>query len=83
MAKSDDTTLVIRPTTEYLDPKSQALVEALTAAILSARRDVTAPDPLATAAAAQYREIKGALRTHSEPILTPIPTPSTRYTSKG
>lgn len=83
MAKYDDTTQVIPPTTEYLDSHSQALVEALTAAILSARRDVPPPDPAATAAAAQYREIKGALRTHSEPILTPIPTPSTGYTSKG
>lgn len=62
-----------------LGSEQKALVAALTEAILSARQDVPPPNSDATAAATQYGQIKGALRTHSEPI----PTASTSNTSKG
>jgi hypothetical protein len=55
-----------------------AMTAALTEAIRAARRDVTPPDPAATDAATEYGKIKGALRTHSEPI----PKASTSITSK-
>jgi hypothetical protein len=64
MAKTDN------PPVEYVPPPYQnqnAIADALkdlTAAI-SARRDVPQPSKEATRAAAQYGEIKGALRTHS------------------
>jgi hypothetical protein len=65
-----------------LDQDQKALVTAmtaaLTAAIQAARRDVTPPDQKATDAATDYGKIKGALRTHSEPI----PKASTSITSK-
>jgi len=54
------------------------MTAALTAAIQAARRDVTPPDQKATDAATEYGKIKGALRTHSEPI----PKASTSITSK-
>jgi hypothetical protein len=65
-AKSAET-LDAKPA-ERLDVNSQALIAALTAAIVQARREGPPPDPDATDAASEYAEIKGALRTHGEPL---------------
>jgi hypothetical protein len=76
MTENDNPSQDQSPTPPPLDRANRALVAALTAAILAARRDVSPPDQRATAAATQYAEIKGALRTHSEPI--PVASTSKR-----
>ena len=67
MAKNEQTTQKAAGT-EALDANSQALIAALTAAILSSRQNAAPPDQDATDAAAEYAEIKGALRTFGEPF---------------
>lgn len=49
-----------------LDQDGQALVAALTAAILGARAPRPAPNPRAEAAEDEYAVIKAVLETHSE-----------------
>ncbi len=67
MAKYDSSTTPERPpATRPLDADSQALVAALAAAILSSRRDERPPSRESSDAAAEYAEIKAALRTHAE-----------------
>jgi hypothetical protein len=56
-----------------LNEEQQALVKALTEAIIAANRDAPPPHEAAIAAAYQYGQIKGALRTHSEPMPTVSP----------
>ena len=72
MANKDNPSQPEYPTRPPLDQDQQGLVTAMTAAlteaIRAARRDVPPPDQAATAAATEYGKIKGALRTHSEPI---------------
>jgi len=54
-----------------LDHDGQALVAALTAAILAARENALPPNQQASDAADEYAVIKAVLRTHSEPLLIP------------
>ena len=53
---------------EALDANSQALIAALTAAIVQSRTAGPPPDPDAADAASEYAEIRGALRTHGEAL---------------
>ena len=53
---------------DALDTNSQALIAALTAAIVKSRREGPAPDPDADDAASEYAEIRSALRTHGESL---------------
>lgn len=66
MAKYDSPTTP--PVAAHLDRDGRALVAALTAAILAARPDAPPVNEAAAAAAAQYRQIRLALRTHAEPL---------------
>jgi hypothetical protein len=66
MAKSDNSPEVPPQTSAPGNPDHKALVTALTEAFNSVRQEARPPDELATAAGAQYRDIKRFLRTHSE-----------------
>lgn len=71
MTKTDNLSPVEYPSPPPPYQDQKALVDALNnlTAAISARSDVPKPSTEApAAAAAQYREIKGALRVHSEPI---------------
>ena len=72
MAKNGD--LQQQSQANLLNTDLMKVVEALTAAISSLRRDVPEPSEAAKAAAIQYGLIKGVLRTHSEPIPKPKAT---------
>jgi hypothetical protein len=67
MAKNEQTTQKAAAT-DALDANSQALIAALTAAIVSSRQNAAPLDQDATDAAAEYAEIKAALRTFGEPF---------------
>ncbi len=67
MAKNEQTTEKAADA-PALDAGSQALIAALTSAIVSSRQSAAPLDPDATAAAAEYAEIKAALRTFGEPF---------------
>jgi hypothetical protein len=66
MAKNDQTTQGTLTAPGTLDANAQALIQALTAAIVSTRRNGPPPNPEAGSAAFEYTVIKGALRTHAE-----------------
>jgi hypothetical protein len=66
MAKSDYSPEVPPQISSPGNPDHKALVTALTEAFNSVRQEAPPADKLATAAGAQYRDIKAFLRTHSE-----------------
>ena len=67
MAKYENSTTPGQ-TKPSLDQDGQALVAALTAAILAARENAPLPNQVASDAAEEYAGIKAALRTHSEKL---------------
>jgi hypothetical protein len=66
MAKNDQSTQGAPSAPGTLDANAQALVQALTAAIVSTRQSGPPPHPEAGSAAFEYTVIKSALRTHAE-----------------
>lgn len=81
MAKNDLTTQGTLTAPGTLDANAQALIHALTAAIVS-RRNEPPPNQEAGQAADQYTLIKSALRTHAEG-LHGSQVPFARRNSKG
>lgn len=72
MVKYDNPTVSGRQEpTKPLDPDGQALVAALTAAIVAAREGALPPNPKAAAAEDEYAVIKAVLRTHSDKTANP------------
>lgn len=66
MAKTDQSTQGTPSASGTLDANAQALIQALTAAIVSTRQSAPPPNPEAGNAAFEYAVIKSALRTHAE-----------------